>query len=450
MNDRETRVALLRYSLIREAADPTLSKAARGALVREIAEMTHPGADGEEVTVSRGTLDRWIRAWRQGGFEALKPTGRSVEPRTPQALLALASDLRKENPARTAAHIAEMIRVSQGWSPAPRTLQRHFAASGLRRHALSERSVVFGRFEASRPNELWVGDALHGPVIGGKKAILFAFLDDHSRAFTGYRWVHSEDTLRAEAALRWGLASRGVPSICYVDNGSPYVSSQLARALAVMGIRLVHSRPGRPEGRGKIERVFRSVRDQFLVEVPHSNLDTLQDLNEAFSAWVETVYHQTVHSETNMAPMERFLALGAPPLPSPELLAEAFKWSESRMVTKTATVSLFSNAYEVDAVLVGRKVDLVFDPFDLSRIEVRYSGRPMGNAVPIRIGRHSHPQARPEAPPPPPVTGIDYLGLVLARQHEELERRTSYAALGSDDNSTALVESGNDNEGNLR
>jgi putative transposase len=139
-----------------------------------------------------------------------------------------------------------------------------------------------------------VGDALHGPVIAGKKAILFAFLDDHSRAFTGYRWVYSEDTLRAEAALRWGLASRGVPSICYLDNGSPYVSSQLARALAVMGIRLIHSRPGRPEGRGKIERVFRSVREQFLVEVPHAKLATLQDLNEAFSAWVETVYHMAV------------------------------------------------------------------------------------------------------------------------------------------------------------
>jgi putative transposase len=289
--------------------------------------------------------------------------------------------------------------------------------------------MAFGRFEASRRNELWVGDALHGPVIAGKKAILFAFLDDHSRAFTGYRWVYSEDTLRAEAALRWGLASRGVPSICYLDNGSPYVSSQLARALAVMGIRLIHSRPGRPEGRGKIERVFRSVREQFLVEVPHAKLATLQDLNEAFSAWVETVYHMAVHRETNMAPLTRFLSGGAPALPSAELLAEAFKWSESRTVTKTATVSLFSNSYEVDAVLVGRRVELVFDPFDLAKIEVRYSGRPMGNAVPMHIGRHTHPQAKTEAPAPPPVTGIDYLGLVLARQHEELERRTSYAGL---------------------
>jgi putative transposase len=100
-------------------------------------------------------------------------------------------------------------------------------------------------------------------------------------------------------------------------------------------------------------------------------------------------------------------------------------------VTKTATVSLFSNSYEVDPALVGRKAELVFDPFDLTRIEVRYNGRPMGAAVPVIIGRHSHPAARPEpgTEPAPPVTGIDYLHLVEARADAELERRISYAGI---------------------
>src|SRR5690606_29171973 len=117
----------------------------------------------------------------------------------------------------------------------------------------------FGRFEADRPNELWVGDALHGPVVAGRKAFLFAFLDDHSRAFVGYRWALREDTLRLEAALRSGMEARGLPEAIYVDNGSPFASRQLDRACAQLGIRLIHSRPRRPEGRGKIERVFRTV-----------------------------------------------------------------------------------------------------------------------------------------------------------------------------------------------
>ncbi|MGH2578894.1 MAG: DDE-type integrase/transposase/recombinase, partial [Actinomycetota bacterium] len=99
-------------------------------------------------------------------------------------------------------------------------------------------------------------------------------------------------------------------------------------------------------------------------------------------------------------------------------------------VTKTATVSLFSNVYEVDAVLVACHVELVFDPFDLTTVEVRYQGRPMGVGIPQRIGRHVHPQARPDAPAgPPPATGIDYLGLVAARYEDATRRRIAYSAL---------------------
>lgn len=217
MGDRATEVALFRYALIREAADAGVSKAERGRLVRAVAAQDHIGPDGAAMRVSRATLDRWIRALRAGGFNALKPPARRVEPRTPAGLLALAEGLRREDPARTAAHIAEMIRVSHEWSPHPRTLQRHFARIGLTRQRLSERAVVFGRFEADERNELWVGDALHGPKVAGRKAILFAFLDDHARLVTGYRWVHSEDTVRAEAALRSGLESRGVPAAVYLD-----------------------------------------------------------------------------------------------------------------------------------------------------------------------------------------------------------------------------------------
>jgi type II secretory pathway predicted ATPase ExeA len=203
------------------------------------------------------------------------------------------------------------------------------------------------------------------------------------------------------------------------------------RACATLGIRLVHSRPGRPEGRGKIERVFRTVRDQFLVEAGHGSIEDVVRLNQLFAAWVETVYHRAVHSETNMTPLDRFGA-GTPRYPSAAALHEAFLWSEARTVTKTATVSLFSNSYEVDPALVGRKVELVFDPFDLTKIEVRYGGRAMGAAVPVVIGRHSHPAARPEpgAEEPPSSTGIDYLHLVETRATAELGKRISYAGIG--------------------
>jgi transposase InsO family protein len=145
-------------------------------------------------------------------------------------------------------------------------------------------TAVFGGFEAAVPNERWVGDALHGPKVGGRKTYLFAFLDDHSRLALGYRFGFAEDTVRLAAALQPALAARGVPRSCYVDNGSAFVDAWLPRACGKLGIRLVHSTPHRPQGRGKIERWFRGVRDQFLVEVTDSTAAELAEQGRTHAA----------------------------------------------------------------------------------------------------------------------------------------------------------------------
>jgi putative transposase len=156
---------------------------------------------------------------------------------------------------------------------------------------------------------------------------------------------------------------------------------------------------------------------------------SLAELNSLFTAWVEQVYHQRVHTETQQAPLARFLAAG-PPVPVPaDLLVEAFRWGEWRTVTKTATVSLQGNLYEVDPALAGSKVELVFDPFDLTDIDVAHHGRPVGKAIPFRIGRHVHPKAAADAPPSAAQTGIDYLRLIQTRHTHSLGQRLQYAQL---------------------
>jgi putative transposase len=348
---------------------------------------------------------------------------------TDKELLDLAEALKREVPRRTAAQVAGIIRTAKGSGPSERTLQRHFARLGLNTRPDGRPPQAFSRFEAAAPGELWTGDALHGPVIASRKTYLFAFIDDFSRALVGYRWGLSEDTVRLEAALRAALSSRGIPRRVYLDNGSAMVSRQLLRACAVLGAALVHSRPGRPEGRGKIERFFATVRIQFLVEIEANPPSDLDELNRLFIAWVETVYHRRVHSETGETPIARLLSGGTPTLPSPEQLHEAFLWSETRMVTKVATVSLHGNVYEVDAALVGSKVEVVFDPFDLTTVEIRFNGRSMGAGIPVVTRRHAHPQARPEAAPAPSPTGIDYLGLIASRHEAEIARAINYAEL---------------------
>src|SRR4051812_25768796 len=389
-------VALFRYTLVREPADPSLSMRERGRLVRELVGREHIGPDGRATRVGRTTLDDWIRAYRAGGYEALVPRPRTVAPRTPARVLELAIALKRENPDRTAAQIHAIMTAAGETVPSVRALQTHLSRAGLNYRGDGRMpSKVYGRFEATAPNELWTGDGLHGPKLQltGRRAVLLGFIDDHSRMLVGWRWVTGEDVFGLEAALRPALMARGIPDGVLVDHGSAFVSSQLLRACAVLGAKLIHASPRAATTKGKIERFFRTVRDQFLVELEHRDDLDLGALNRLFGAWLEVVYHRRVHTETGQTPLARFAAAGAPALPTAALLREAFLWSESRTVAKTATVSLHGNDYEVDPALVGRRCELVYDPFDLTRIEVRYERRPFGDAVPLQIGRHTHPKA---------------------------------------------------------
>jgi putative transposase len=434
--ERARETGLFRYSLVQELTGAGLTAAERGRQARELAGRVHDGPGGQPVTVSRGTLDRWRRAYEAGGFDALVPSARQPSPRTPAEVLALAEALKREKPGRTAAQVRRILQVTSGWAPSDRTLQRLFERLELNAPAPGrEEQRALGRFECTRPNEMWTGDTLHGPVVGGAKAYLFAFIDDHSRAVMGARWAYHDDVVRMAAAFRPALQRRGVPQAIYLDNGSPFVDAWLLRGCAVLGIRLIHSRPGKPEGRGKIERFFRTVRDQFLVEIGDGGrIPGLAEMNRLFQAWVETSYHQAVHSETAEEPTARW-ARASPAeraVPDPVRLREAFLWSERRRATKTALVSLHGNSYQVDAWLAGKYVELVFDPFDLDRVEVRLAGKPAGAAVPFAVSRHRHPKARTpdgQRRSEPAPTGIDYLAALGDSWDSGLKEQVSYRSL---------------------
>jgi putative transposase len=190
----------------------------------------------------------------------------------------------------------------------------------------------------------------------------------------------------------------------------------LLRACAKLGVRLVHSAPGRPHGRGKIERWFRSVREQFLIEVTDTTSEdliaagvdhatALLELNRLFVAWVEIEYHRRTHTGTGQPLLDRWEAgwdrLGrTPAIPTADDLIEAFLWSGYRVVAKTATVSLHANTYQVDPALVGRKVELVFSPFDLETVEVCYHDKSYGKALPHTSPAMPTPKPGPRPPSP--------------------------------------------------
>lgn len=446
--DRAEKTALFRYQLIRGAADQTLTCRQRGPMVRALAATEHTGPDGRPVRYSRETLDRWIRAWHRHGFDGLKPRERAAGPVTPAQTLALAETLKRERPHRTAAQVRRIMAETLGDAPSESTLLRHFRTLDI---PTGTAAAATGRFEAARPNEIWVGDGLHGPRIGGRKTYLFAFVDDHSRLVTAARWAFAEDAVRLSAALRPALQTHGIPEAVYVDNGSAFVDSSLARVCAKLGMKLIHSKPYRPQGRGKIERFFNTVTSQFLSEITvidtpvqttvpgtepageepaGSAVASLAELNALFTSWVQMVYHRTVHSSTAMTPLARWDAGWAnrSPVRRPlDVIAEAFRWSAVRKVTKTGTVSLQGNTYQVDPSLAGARVELIYDPFDLTGpVAVTAAGGiPAGDAVLQDIRRHVHPKAVNAAKDADTgavnaASGIDYLRLVEDRHKSAL------------------------------
>ena len=122
-HSKQEDIALFRYGIVIQACNESLTKAQRGAIVRRLASQSHKTPDGKMISVSRPTIDRWIRMYRKGGFKALYPNEHHLEPRTPNEVLKLTETLRMEDPYRTAAHICQILKTTNGWSPSARTIQ---------------------------------------------------------------------------------------------------------------------------------------------------------------------------------------------------------------------------------------------------------------------------------------------------------------------------------------
>ena len=426
-NRQQEQIALHRWAVIAEAASGRLTAAERGALVRQIAARAHTSPDGSPRRYSRGTIDRWLRAWRSGGLEALRPSPRADTGvvRAHPELFAEAAALRLELPGRSAAQIASILYHRHGVAVAERTVRAQLRRAGLHREALAAEPKAYGRYEAGRPNERWISDVLVGPWVpfpkrdGSARARLFLIVDDHSRLLVDGRFFAHENARACQDLLRRAITRRGLPEVFYCDNGAPFSNAWLARTCAVLGTRLVHSQPYSPQGRGKQERLNRYIREAFLAEATHHGIESLNALNDLFAAWAEQVANRRRHAETGQTPIGRFEAGGPRRQADPALIREAFRWSVTRRVTRTATVPLEGNAYAVDPALTGRRVELRYDPEDLSAIDVFLDGRPAGTATPFITRRHVHRAVPQAARPDPDPTGIDYLGLVAAAHDEE-------------------------------
>jgi hypothetical protein len=269
-----------------------------------------------------------------------------------------------------------------------------------------ENPVDRRKFEAELPNDLWQSDVMHGPLVqtGGRKqkTYLIAVIDDHSRLIVYARFYLSEAIASYLDALENALARRGMPRKLYVDNGPAFRSKHLEYVCAGLSIALIHSRPYRPQGRGKIERWFGTVRTRFLAV---NKAATLPDLNAAFETWLTEDYQSKVHGATGQSPLDRFTSKMNCLRTAPANLKDYFRKVVRRTVNKDRTVTIDGRLYEAPVALVAKRVELLYHQGDPLRVEARYRGESFGAIRPVdphvncRIRRDKNNNAQVEANP---------------------------------------------------
>jgi hypothetical protein len=214
-----------------------------------------------------------------------------------------------------------------------------------------------------------------------RKSFGFVFIDDHSRLIPHGQFYLRENIESFTDALKKALGKRGLPRKLYVDNGPYFRSHNLDYSCASLGIALIHCTAYRPEGKGKIERLVRTIRTQFLSALTKDI--SLEDINEKFFSWIDSKYHLTVHSSTGQKPIERYVRHLHLIRTAPKNLDDYFRLKAERTVDKDRTVSLLGKAYEAPVDLIGRKVTLLYNPEDLNRVEVLYAQKSYGFLVPL-------------------------------------------------------------------
>jgi putative transposase len=397
----ENQVALFRYGLIADLIHlPRQRGSGLEAKLEQKASARYciPGSRRTKVAVE--TLRDWLGLYRKGGYDALKPKPRSDAGsvrRLPQHVVDLLIHIKDEHRELTVPMVIDEARKAEGVDPAIElplsTVHRILARAGVMKKRPEDPTSRDRRhFAYDKAGELWMSDVMHGPAVAvdGRrkhKSYLVALLDDATRVIPFAAFALSENTQALLAVLEQAIRRRGIPKRLYVDNGSAFRSTHLSLVCARLGITLVHARPFQPQGKGKQERWFRTVRMQLLPLLGEADLASLDALNRRLWGWVEGEYHHRPHKGLDgISPFDAWATRSDEVvLPGPDLdLRELFLFEDKRRVARDRTVSLRGVLYEVDALLVGETVTLRFDPGRAKGpVDVWHRGKKVHTARPV-------------------------------------------------------------------
>jgi transposase InsO family protein len=395
IEDEKMQVAVFRFGVISDFVTAAqMSRAEKRRLMRDKCARKWQIPFSEKTRLSMGSINRWCRLYKDsnGDLKSLQPKDRCDQGKSramdEDTCLSLIG-LKLETPTLTVPQLIEQMnrqnRVSPGIVLNNSTVYRFLHQQNLVDLPI-KKPVDRRKFEAELPNDLWQSDVMHGPKVdvNGKmrKSYLIAVIDDHSRLIAHGQFYLSEALASYLQAFENALAKRGLPRKLYVDNGAAFRSRHLEYICASLAIALIHSKPYQPQGRGKIERFFRTVRGQFLTGFKGQ---TLNELNEAFDGWLSNIYHQRKHSSTKQTPIERFAANLQCLRAAPDNLHDYFRMVARRKVNKDRSITLNGRLYEAPVALIAKRVELLYHHSQHQQVEVKYQNKSFGMLVPINL-----------------------------------------------------------------
>lgn len=387
---KQQELALFRFALIAPLVNETYEAVSKNQYFRDIASKFHTLPDGKIIQFSPATIKKWFLAYKHEGFEALMPKSR-LDIGTPRNLDSNAIlkilELKGIYPYITGTLIYHKL-IEEGYVKENKTslatVLRYIRDNNLKRNQI----VPIDRraFEMEFANDCWQSDTSHGPVIkvdGQKKqAYLITFLDDASRLILHGEFFFHDNAVNMQTVFKKAISKYGIPKKLFVDNGKTYKNDQLRLICASLGIDLIHAKAYSPESKGKIERSYRTIKDNWMNGINWNDYCSLEELNVDFNKYLNEKYTNKIHSSIETTPRSRYLKdidkIKFKPI---EELDNHFLHRVVRKVNNDATIQLYCNQFEVPSYYMGQRINVRYSPIDLEKAFIFNKDNKLVNTV---------------------------------------------------------------------
>lgn len=373
MNENyRNQVALFRYGIIAPlitAGDATPAK--RGKFFRNAAGKDYSFIDGRIVRVSEDTVYRYYKAYMTGGFDALKPKGRSdlgKIRKLDEDTVAQIEYLHKEYPRMPCTLIYQKL-IDNGTISKSQvslsTITRYVSSLKKKEGTMPDRE--FRRYEVEHICTVWYGDSSVGPYLrDGKKRLktwIIALIDDASRFVVGIDIFFNDNYVNLMQVIRSAVQKYGKPQTLKFDNGANYRSHQMELLCARLGTALSYAPPKSPQSKAKCERLFRTIKDHWMSQLNMNDFHSLDELRDSLFAYIQK-YNQTVHSSLNgKTPQQRFFDESHLIVRlSDEKIEQSFLLELERRVSRDGIITIDNQEFEVDYRYSSQKLTIRYSP----------------------------------------------------------------------------------------